>query len=72
MNARFRLIRSGDLKSALPLLQQDQPFYSPEVWKRLPVLLTSLMERGRVRGAVVEQVGTGRLRWPGLNCFARF
>ena len=67
---RYRPIRSGDLPAAIPLMEQDRSLYEPGTWRRLPAILEQLLQRGRLRGMVIEEVASGRLRFAGLTGFA--
>ncbi len=67
---RYRPIRESDLPGAIPLIQQDRILFRPRTWARIPELLLQLLQRTRVRGMVIEELRSGRLRFVGLTGFA--
>ena len=67
---RFRPIRAADVPAAMPLLEQERVLYRPGTWARIPELLQQLLQRARIRGMVIEEVGSRRLRFVGLSGFA--
>ena len=66
---RYRPIRDGDLPAAIHLIEQDRILYRPQTWSRILDLLRQLLQRARLRGMVVEEIGSGRLRFVGLSGF---
>ena len=67
---RYRPIRAGDLPAAIRLMEQDRSLYRPRTWSRILELVGPLLQRARLRGMVIEELGSGRLRFAGLSGFA--
>ena len=67
---RYRPIRDCDLPAAVRLMAQDRILFRTGTWSRLLVLLRQLLQRARMRGMVIEELGSGRLRFVGLSGFA--
>lgn len=67
---RYRPIRDSDLPEAIPLIEQDRILYRSQTWSRILELLRQLLQRARMRGMVIEELGSKRLRFVGLSGFA--
>src|ERR1039457_1824368 len=67
---RYRPIRDCDLPAAVRLMAQDRILFRTGTWSRILALLRQLLQRARLRGMVIEELGSGRLRFVGLSGFA--
>ena len=62
---RYRPIRDCDLPAAVRLMAQDRILFRTGTWSRILALLRQLLQRARLRGMVIEELGSGRLRFVG-------
>ena len=67
---RYRPIRDFDLPAVIPLIEEDRILYRPQTWSRILELLRQLLQQGRMRGMVVQELASGRFRFVGLSGFA--